>query len=61
MKTEAEKRAQKKYDQKYDFITFRVPKGKKKEIEEYAKTQKLSCNHFLNKVIFDAILSNKAK
>ena len=57
MVTDAQKRATKKWEQKYEVVRFRVVKGKKKQIEEYAKSKGISINKLLNNYI-DKILKN---
>jgi len=51
MVTEAEKKAQKKYDSQFDVIRFRVPKGQREKIQEYAKEHGESVNQMLNRLI----------
>ena len=55
MVTDAQKRATKKWEQKYEVVRFRVVKGKKKQIEEYAKNNGLSISKFLNNLIDEKI------
>lgn len=49
--TDSMKRAIVKYQQKFDLIRFRVPKGKKKEIEDYASQHGMSVTELLNGLI----------
>lgn len=45
------KKAIKKYDEKWDFIRVRVPKGKKEEISSYAKSHGESVAQLINRLI----------
>ncbi len=42
MATDAQRKANEKYKEKLDLIKFNVPKGRKKEIEEFAKSKGFS-------------------
>ena len=57
MKTNAQKRAQKKWDSKFDVVRFRVKKGKKEQIFEFAKEKGMSVNAFLNKLVDETMNS----
>lgn len=50
-RTEAQKRAEKKYLEKFDDIKIRVPKGMKEEIKYLAKRNGLSMNEFFKSLI----------
>lgn len=55
-RSDAMDRAIKKYEQeKVDRIIFRVPKGTKELIQEYAEKQGESLSGFLNRIIQEAI------
>ena len=52
--SEARKRANNKYIAKaYDQIITRVYKGQKEQIQEFAESQGLSLNAYINKLIAD--------
>ena len=51
MVTEAEKKAQKKYDSQFDVIRFRVPKGKREVIQKFAERHGESVNQMINRLI----------
>lgn len=58
--SEARKRANKKWNdenmtKKYDRIQLVVPKGRKEEIESFAKAQGESVNGLMNKLLRDAM------
>ena len=58
--SEARKRANKKWNdetmtKKYDRIQLVVPKGRKEEIENFAKAQGESVNGLMNKLLRDAM------
>lgn len=55
MQTEAEKRAVKKYHEKFDDIKIRVPKGKREEYKKFAETQGKSLNALIIDLIEDEI------
>ena len=60
--SEAQKRAKKKYDAKaYDMVSFRLPKGKKAEIQTHANNRGESFNGFLNRVILEALESESTE
>ena len=61
-RTEAVDKAIKKYEsEKIDKILIRVPKGKKAEIQEYAKSVGESTNSFINRAIYEAMAQNTTK
>ncbi len=51
MATEAQKKAVSKYDQKFKRIVIRVPIGKDKEIEAFAKAKGKSVNAYITELI----------
>lgn len=52
----AQQRATAKYNKtNYDSIHLRVPKGRKQEIQDYAKKQGETLNSFINRLIDDAL------
>ncbi len=54
--SKAQQRATAKYNKtNYDAINLRVPKGRKQEIQDYAKKQGETLNSFLNRLIDDAL------
>lgn len=56
MTTEAQKRANKKYeDEKTESIRVRVPKGKKALVQECAKANNESVNSMINRLIDNEI------
>ena len=55
METEAQKKANEKYKMKNDTIKFYVPKGRKKEIEEFAKSKGMSVTKFIVGLIDEAM------
>ncbi len=58
--SEAMLRAIKKYEaEKVDRITFRVPKGKKELIQQFAAEQGESVNAFLNRAVDEAMGNRK--
>ena len=58
--TEAQKRATAKYNAKaYDRIEIKVPKGKKTEIQAFAKNHGESVNAFVTRLIEQAMQTEK--
>lgn len=54
--SEARKKANRKYNDKaYDNIVVKVKKGKREQINEYAKSKGMSTNGYINKLIDDDI------
>lgn len=52
--SEARKKANRKYNDKaYDNIVVKVKKGKREQINEYAKSKGMSTNGYINKLIDD--------
>ena len=49
--SDARKRANDKWRDKFDEVRFRVPKGEKNAIQEHAKAQSESANAFLNRAV----------
>ena len=61
-RSEAAKRAVKKYDQeKIDRIAMRVPKGKREVIQAHAQEQGESINAFLNRAVDETIERDQEK
>lgn len=59
--SEAQKRASKNYeDNTVESIRFRVPKGKRKLIQECAEKNKESVNGMLNRLVDQEIEKNKS-
>ena len=59
-RTPAEDKAIKKYDQeKVDRISFRAPKGKKKQIQDHASLRGESLNSFINRALDEAMDNDK--
>ena len=60
MATEAQLRAIKKWStEKVDEIKIRVPKGRKAEIQAFAKAHGETVNAFVNRLIRDAMTAEK--
>lgn len=60
--SEARKRANNKWlNEKVENITFRVPKGKKKVIQEFAADHGESVNAFINRAVNKAMEEEKSK
>lgn len=55
--SDARKRANDKWREKFDEIRFRVPKGRKEEIQEFAAKRGESVNALLNRAV-DRMLSH---
>lgn len=54
--SEAQKEATARYNKKaYDRIDLVVPKGKRKQIQDFAKSKGMSTNHFINAAIDKAM------
>ena len=49
--SESMKKASRKYDEKFDVIRFRVPRGQRDKIKEFAESQGESINQMLNRLI----------
>lgn len=61
-RSEALNRAINKYDQeKVDRVTFRVPKGMKKQIQNHAERQGESLAAFLNRAVKEAMERDNKK
>lgn len=61
-RTEALDRAIKKYEsEKVDRIIFRVPKGKKEQLQEYASQSGESLSGFINRAIDETIRRDQEK
>ena len=58
--SEAQKRANRKYNEKaYDRIELKVPKGKKAVIKDFAEKQNKSVNGFVNEAIDEKMERDK--
>lgn len=56
--SDARKRANNKWREKFDEIRFRVPKGKKEEIQEFAAKRGESVNALLNRAVDKMMCDN---
>ena len=59
--SEARRRANDKWREKFELIQFRVPKGKKQVLQEHATQRGESLNGFLNRVVDQALSADDAK
>jgi len=60
--SEAKKRANNNYIKgTYDPVTLRIPKGKKKEIQEYVQLNGESLNSYINRLITEDMEKNTDK
>lgn len=59
--SEAQKKANDKWRDKFDEVRFRVPKGQKDEIQAHAETMGESLNAFLRRATAEAMERDKAK
>ena len=59
--SEARRRANDKWREKFELIQFRVPKGKKQVLQEHAAQRGESLNGFLNRVVDQALSEKKKK
>ena len=59
--SEARRRANDKWREKFELIQFRVPKGKKQVLQEHAVQCGESLNGFLNRVVDQALSADDAK
>ena len=59
--SEARRRANDKWREKFELIQFRVPKGKKQVLQEHASQRGESLNGFLNRVVDQALSADDAK
>ena len=59
--SEARRRANDKWREKFELIQFRVPKGKKQVLQEHAAQRGESLNGFLNRVVDQALSADYAK
>ena len=60
MASEAQRRANDKWREKFDEIRFRVPKGQKTWIQNHAIAQGESVNAFVNRAIQEAMERDNA-
>ena len=58
--SEARRRANDKWREKFELIQFRVPKGKKQVLQEHAAQRGESLNGFLNRVVDQALSADDA-
>ena len=59
--SEARRRANDKWREKFELIQCRVPKGKKQVLQEHAAQRGESLNGFLNRVVDQALSADDAK
>lgn len=59
--SDARKRANDKWRDKFDEVRFRVPKGDKTVIQEHAKAQGESVNAFLNRAVDETMARDQQK
>ena len=59
--SEARRRANDKWREKFELIQFRVPKGKKQVLQEHAAERGESLNGFLNRAVDQTLSSDDAK
>ena len=59
--SDARKRANDKWRDKFDEIRFRVPKGKKEVIQQFAAGNGESVNAFINRLVDEAMEKDKKK
>ena len=59
--SEARRRANDKWREKFELIQFRVPKGKKQVLQEHAAERGESLNGFLNRVVDQALSADDEK
>ena len=55
MASEAQRRANNKFHEKFDMVRFRIPKGEKELLQEHAKKQGESLNSFLIRAAKEAM------
>ena len=58
-RTEAQKKAQKKYIQKFSRIEIRVDEQKRNLMQDHAKSRNESVNSFINRAIDETIIKDK--
>lgn len=58
--SEARRRANDKWREKFELIQFRVPKGKKQVLQEHAAERGESLNGFLNRAVDQTLSSDDA-
>lgn len=58
--SEAQRRANDKWRDKFDEVRFRVPKGQKELLQAHAAEQGESVNAFINRAVGEAIKRDKA-
>ena len=57
--SDARKRANNKWRDKFDEVRFRVPKGKKEIIQHFAAEHNESVNSFINRAVDEAMQTKK--
>ena len=58
--SEARRRANDKWREKFELIQFRVPKGKKQVLQEHAAERGESLNGFINRAVDQTLSSDDA-
>jgi len=61
MTTDAQKKAIKKYDEKFDMVRFRVPAGELEEFKNHAEKQGESLAEFMRRSAKDTIKRDNKK
>lgn len=61
MTTDAQKKAIKKYDEKFDMVRFRVPAGELEEFKNHAEKQGESLTEFMRRSAKDTIKRDNKK
>ena len=59
--SEAQIRANKKYQQKFDKVQIRVPHDEKEQIDAHAESRGESVNTFVRRAIFEAIERDRTR
>lgn len=59
--SEAQRKANDKWRDKFDEVRFRVPKGQKEQLQEHAAKQGESLNAFLNRAVCEAVKRDREK
>lgn len=57
--SDARRRANNKWREKFDEMRFRVPKGKKELIQQHAADQAESVNAFINRAVDETLARDK--
>jgi len=61
MTTEAQKKAIKKYEEKFDMVRFRVPSGELEEFKKHAEQQNESLAEFMRRSAKETIKKDNKK